>query len=164
MILNRNERLLTQAHPHRQDERMQGQMICPAQQLPEARGSQKKAYEAIHRLPLRGDHLDLFPQCMRDSPESPAKELSVERLCRSRSLKNSRSGIFCKLVVPTRKPTYSGDRCTNTPSVLHEDTCARGENYHRRQTEDYMGSFASRSSSAPAAHAATSLAAITTSS
>ena len=76
MILNRNERLLTQAHPHRQDERMQGQMICPAQQLPEARGSQKKAYEAIHRLPLRGDHLGLFPQCMRDSPDSPRNSLA----------------------------------------------------------------------------------------
>eukprot|EP01046_Picozoa_sp_COSAG06_P122822 COSAG06_NODE_70590_length_191_cov_26.173913_1_plen_30_part_10 len=29
-------------------------MICPAEQLPEAKGSQTKAYEAIHRLPLRG--------------------------------------------------------------------------------------------------------------
>ena len=76
MILNRNERLLTQAHPRRQDERMQGQMICPAQQLPEAKGSQKKAYEAIHRLPLRGDHLGLFPQCMRDSPDSPRNSLA----------------------------------------------------------------------------------------
>ena len=68
-----------------------------------------------------------------------AKELSVERLYRSRSLKNSRSGIFCKLVVPTRKPTYSGDRRTNTPSVLHEDTRpTHGPTHVRNSVEGYQ--------------------------
>ena len=38
-----------------------------------------------------------------------------------------------------RKPTYSGDRCTNTPSVLHEDTRpTHGPTHVRNSVEGYQ--------------------------
>ena len=104
----------------------------------------KEAYEAILRLPL-AELTWIYSLSAWIYPT--AKELSVERLYRSRSLKNSRSGtlknsrsgIFRKIEVPTRKPTYSGDRRTVTPSVLHEDTRpTHGPTHVQNSVEGYQ--------------------------
>ena len=104
----------------------------------------KEAYEAILRLPL-AEFTWIYSLSAWIYPT--AKELSVERLYRSRSLKNSRSGtlknsrsgILRKIEVPTRKPTYSGDRRTVTPSVLHEDTRpTHGPTHVQNSVEGYQ--------------------------